>query len=294
MNDKSLPPTYSPVQEDGLTPLQKAQQRKFLQARGITPGKPFQLSLWGDDKRMQPNDTVRSALFTARQTKVPREFIKRQQVFSPDPTIKIVYTGEELRAGSDEIIWMQLLQYARDLPIGEMRTFNINQLCVDIGWATKAANDAYYEIVYESIERLASGMIKVVSERHGKAAYMPMIVLHRSDEQINKNPTKFMYSIHPDLILLVAGKTVTHLEWAPMKTLNPTQQRLYGYIASHRDPLPLKVVDFHKMCSSLNQNMSSFRQEIKKALDKFVKEGLIIRGWIADGEIHFERPNRKQ
>lgn len=273
-----------------LTEAQKKSQIYFLRSKGINPSEPIQLSLitpptYGT-KRMQPNDTVRSALFTARNDKTPRENLKKYEIFTPDPTVKILYSGEELRGSSDELIWMQLIEYAKDSEIGNKITINIHKICLDLKWSP---NPKYYSIVRDSLERLDQGKLKVISEKHGKAVYMPMIILHYSDEKMTKEATQFTFSIHSDLTLLVAGQTVTHLEWEFLKKLSPLQQRLYGYIASHKDPQPLEIYAFHKMCSSLNRNLASFKQEIRKAIAKLIKLELLTNGWIESNLIHLKR-----
>jgi hypothetical protein len=273
-----------------LTETQKRGQKYFLRSKGINPDQPIQLSLlipivYGS-QRMQPNDTVRSALFTARNDKVKRENLKKYEIFTPDPTVKILYSGEELRSSSDELIWMQLIEYAKHANIGEKITINIHKICLDLKWSP---NPKYYSIVRNSLERLDQGKLKVISEKHGKAVYMPMIILHCSDERITREATQFTFSIHSDLTLLVAGQTVTHLEWNKLKKLSPLQQRLYGYVASHKNPEPLNILAFHKMCSSLNKNLPSFKQEIKKAIKKLIELELLVDGWIELNLIHLKK-----
>lgn len=289
VNDSVTP--LNKVDNDKLSEHQQRQQKNFLRGKGIDPTKPVQLSLilpmQREFRKMQPNDTVRSALFTARNDNVDRIQLKRHTVFSPDATIKMTYSGEELRASNDELIWMQILEYAKDVPVGELVTISIRQICVDIGWSP---NPRYYDIVRSSIERLSQGQLKIVSERHGKAVYMPMIILNESDERISKEATKFIFSIHSDLILLVAGKTVTHLEMPLLKKMTAIQQRLYGYIASHAMPYKLHLLDFHKMCSSQDTNKASFKQNTNKALKKLIELKLLKNGWIDKQDfIHFER-----
>ena len=299
MNDEILPLDEPLTQDDALTVEEKQQQRRYLKSRGVAIGAPFQLSLWSETKRMQPNDMVRSALWSTRPDKVEREFIKRRELFTPDSTVKIMFTGEELRSNSDELIWMQLVDlYVRCFPIPPLRNdkgiaidvptmeVNINQICKDVGWSPSVK---YYAIVNQSIERLANCTIKIVSAKHSKAAYMPMIVLHRSNEGFKNNATKFTYSVHPDLAVIIAGKTMSYLEWEPTKKLKPIERRLYGYIVSHAIPAPLEVKTFYKTCKSQNKNMASFRQEIRRALQTLMDKKLLIRGWVAGDEIHFER-----
>ena len=117
-----------------------------------------------------------------------------------------------------------------------------------------------------------------------------MIILHESDERMTKEATKFIFSIHSDLILLVAGKTVTHLNLPVMRKLRAIEQRLYGYIASHSEPKKLHVTEFYKMCSSTDRNPASFKQNTKKAINRLIEYGLLYNGFIDQaGYIHFER-----
>ena len=202
------------------------------------------------------------------------------------------YSGEELRAANDELIWMQLLEYAKNFVIGQTIDISIRQICIDLGWSP---NPKYYEITRNSIERLSQGQLKVVSERLSKSVYMPMIILHESDERISREATKFTFSIHSDLILLVAGKTVTHLSLPLLRKLRAIEQRLYGYLASHARPRKLHLNDFYKMCSSVDKNPASFKQNTNKAIKRLIELELLYNGWIDEqGYIHFQRSAEEQ
>ena len=89
----------------------------------------FDIAPWPDTMRAMPNDTARSALFTTRNKKIPREALQNKVIFHVNKDVKITYTGVELRADDDELVWQQVLEYAKRTPIGEPITFTFYELC---------------------------------------------------------------------------------------------------------------------------------------------------------------------
>jgi hypothetical protein len=74
-----------------------------------------------DDERFIPNDDARSSLFTARNKREPRRTLLHEKLFHLHQTVSILYTGLELRAEDDEIVWMQILHYGKNVPLGATR-----------------------------------------------------------------------------------------------------------------------------------------------------------------------------
>jgi hypothetical protein len=74
-----------------------------------------------DDEPFIPNDYARSSLFTARNKREPRRMLLHEKLFHLHQTVSILYTGLELRAEDDEIVWMRILHYAKNVPWGAIR-----------------------------------------------------------------------------------------------------------------------------------------------------------------------------
>ncbi len=96
--------------------IDKIQRLAFLQGKGITLSKPFQLDLifpetvgQRTDLRHIPNDYCRSSLFTVWNKREPRRMLMHEKLFHYSETVSIIYTGIELRAEDDEIVWLQIL-----------------------------------------------------------------------------------------------------------------------------------------------------------------------------------------
>lgn len=98
----------------------------YLARKGIKKKSDYQLdsvfaSLMEDreDKRHLPNDLGRSSLFTTRSRKIKRQSMTREKLFHYNEEISIYFSGVELRAEDDELIWLQILNYGKSVPLGE-------------------------------------------------------------------------------------------------------------------------------------------------------------------------------
>lgn len=87
----------------------------------------IQLPLWAEAMRRMPNELLRSALFSARNRKQPRAYLK-----SADIAVLfdgcITYLGEELRQ-DDETVWLQLIHLAKERPVGSVVEFTPYSFC---------------------------------------------------------------------------------------------------------------------------------------------------------------------
>ncbi len=79
--------------------------------------RPQYLPEWPDGQRALPNEILHSALFTCRNRKQPRMFMKDEDIAVIGDG-QVVYRGEELRQ-DDELVWMHLMHLMKKLPLGE-------------------------------------------------------------------------------------------------------------------------------------------------------------------------------
>ena len=100
-------------------------------------------------------------LFTTRNKKIPREALQNKVIFHVNKDVKITYTGVELRADDDELVWQQVLEYAKRTPIGEPITFTFYELC-GLGWSI---NGRYYTKAEECLSRLQATAMDYVRPR---------------------------------------------------------------------------------------------------------------------------------
>lgn len=267
------------------TNFERLERDAFLRSKGVDPRAPLQLEIWPDAVREIPNDYARSALFTVRNKTEPRASLQGALIFHIEKAVKVTFTGIELRADDDELVWQQVLDYAKRFALGEPVEFNLHQICKDLNWSINARN---YERARTCISRLKANEVKVENERLGKGVAISLIREYEFDGAGDKG-TKYRVWIHPNLILLFAGRNSTRIEWTKYRDLKPLARRLYDYIASHKQPFPLRLDTFYKMCASTCSSPRKWRAMAKGACAELVEASMVQKAWISGECIYCER-----
>ena len=130
--------------------------RDRAQGKNVAVVKPEQLQLeftlpWLPEVlRASPNEMCRMALFTAQRG--PRRQYFDEAVFIAGEG-EATYTGTELRAENDELVWLQCLFLAggQNLTKDNWITFTPSQMCQAIGWTPTGPN---YKLLRECLLRL--------------------------------------------------------------------------------------------------------------------------------------------
>lgn len=255
--------------------IDKARRQAYLSSKGIRPSQPFQLSLLfetsiHDNQRFIPNDFARSSLFTARNKNEPRRLLQNEKLFHLHDGISIHFTGPELRAEDDEIVWLQILHYAKCVPLGEPIEFTIKQLVADISWSK---NGRYYDKARECISRLKANEIMILNEKaYGKSGALSLISEYMIINDHSGKPTNYRVWINPNMILLFAGNTFTNHIWNTYRDLSPVARRLADYVKSHKFPYPLGLEKFKKMCGSSETSTQGWRRTVRQACEELMEK----------------------
>jgi len=246
----------------------------------------FDLAPWSDQLRALPNDFVRTALFTVRNKKTPRALLQRQPLFSVDSGVTITYTGPELRADSDELVYQQVLEYAKRVPIGEPVSFTFYELCKDVGWPV---NGRYYDRAEECLTRLQATAMQFSSTRVGALESLSLIARFGV---VGKGTTKSRCQIElePEIAVLFADNRYTKFQkWAEYRKLSPTARRMFDYFASHAKPYPIKLETARKMCGSDSMREKKWREQCGNACEELRALGMVANAWISDDLVYCER-----
>jgi hypothetical protein len=211
----------------------------------------------------------------------------RQKLFHYNEYISILYTGVELRAEDDELVWLQILSYGKSITLGEPFEFFVKDIVQDIGWTKSGRN---YERVRECISRLkANEVLAMNSKEHGKSASLSLIHKYTSVNDAEGKPTKYLVWIDPNLILLFAGNTFSSLQWESYRKLSPVARRLTDWVVSHAFPHPLHIEKFRQMCGSEGVCIRGWRRIVKKACSDIEQAGIAHKVYVAADKIHCER-----
>lgn len=270
--------------DEGTGQVDKMQRNAYLNSKGIKPNSLCQLDLFEsiaerNDLRHIPNDYARSSLFTARNKKAPRKSLVHEKLFHYNEHVSILYTGIELRAEDDEIVWLQILNYGKAVSLGEPFEFSVKDLVRDVNWSKSGRN---YERVHECISRLkANEVLALNNKAYGKSGAISLIHKYEVINDADGRPTQYRVWINPNLILLFAGNTFTSHNWEVYRDLSPVARRLADYIESHKHPFPLSLEKFRQMCGSIDAKTFSWRQTVRKACSEVQTAGVADNAFLA-------------
>jgi len=245
----------------------------------------FDLAPWGDDMRAMPNDLARAALFTTRNKKTPREVRQQHVIFHVNKDVLITYTGIELRADDDELVWQQVLEYAKRSPVGTPVSFTFYELCTDLGWPI---NGRYYDKAEECLTRLQATAMQFSSGRIGRLESVSLIHRFRVLDR-GKKTSRCQVEIDEEMVVLFAGDHYSKFVWEKYRELSPTARRMFDYFVSHKEPFPLKLETFRLMCGSDSARLKKWREQTGQACEELSQSGLIKLSWVQGDSIYCQR-----
>lgn len=252
--------------------------------------KQYQLSLfdiapWPDTMRALPNDYARSALFTTRNKRVPREALQGKEIFHVNKNVSITYTGVELRAEDDELVWQQILEYAKRSPLGDTVSFTFYELCRDLDWSI---NSRYYAKAEECLSRLQASALQFSSKRIGRLESLSLIRRFRVLNRGTRNSC-CQVEIDEEMVVMFAGDHYSKFIWEKYRKLTPTARRMFDYFASHQEPFPMKLETFRLMCGSQSARPKKWREQVGEACAELYKSGLVEDAWVFNDLVHCKR-----
>ncbi len=235
--------------------------------------KDGQLVLWPESERRMPNELIRSSLFSAKSKKATREHFTDSKLFVWG-SAQLRYTGEEIRAYDDELVWLQLCHYFRkvDVIANESVEFTTSQLLKDLNWAK---NKQYYQRVEDCLNRLDSGSVKVRTKRGGLWKEYTFSLIRKFKRVGEGSKAKWKVYLEPEALSMYDGSYYTKFPWDIFLKSSPTEKRILGWILSHKDPLPIEIDELRALLSSSNTNNASFKQSVNVAIKNLVKNKMI-------------------
>ncbi|EAX5070742.1 TPA: replication initiator protein A [Escherichia coli] len=273
---------------DKLKQAALAQRKKNIEEKNTQKQLTlFDIAPWPDSMRALPNDYARSALFTVKNKRQPREALQKKEIYHINKDVRITYTGLELRADDDELVWQQVLEYAKRKPMGEPITFTFYELCQDLGWSY---NGRYISKAEECLTRLQATAMQFISDRVGQLESVSLIGRFRVIERGTRQ-SRCEVMIDKEMVLLFAGDHYSKFIWEKYRKLSPTARRLFDYFSSHRDPYPMKLETFRLMCGSETSASRKWKQQVSKACDELNESGLVYNAFVNGSSVGCQRTN---
>lgn len=219
--------------------------------------KVIKLPVWPEPVRAVPNGFLRSALFGAI-AKGRRRYINGEDLAAIDG-VTIRYKGERLDQG-DLDVWESVLHAVRLQNLGSECRLTSYALLKLMGKTDTGKNRA---TLHHRIERLVANAVTV---KQGRYTYIGSLIAGAAKDEETQ---EWIIELDAKLRPLFDADQFTQIEWAVRNELNGSQlaQWLHGFYSSHAKPFPVKVETLLKLAGSENENPSSSKQKIRKALD---------------------------
>lgn len=256
-----------------LSPLQQRVQqiaaqfcskKTKIEDRVRIPGAPLppdvRLPLWPQATRGVPNCILRSALFSISENG-PRQALHSAKIETPNGT-EMYFSGEQLDQG-DLDVWLAILHTLRMEALGDQHRRCASQILKTLGKADTGGNR---KVLTSRLNRLASAHVCVQVDKHGFKGNL-------LDGVIKDATTKeWIFCLNPQLLAIFSHDQFTQIQWEIREELSgkPLAQWLFGYYSSHAKPYPVKIQTLLKMSGSKNNNITSGRQMLRKALNELV------------------------
>ena len=225
----------------------------------------IQLPLWPEPKRGTPNSFIRSALFSAIQSK-DREFLEAR-VLDSQSGVVIKFTGQQLNQ-EDLTLWETLVHLAKENPLGNICTFSAHSILKSMGLNTGGTE---HRRLHKGIIRLAGGISEITHE--GKIYFGPLI---KSGIK-NELTSHYTIELNRELIRLYGETQWTAIDWQQRLELRkkPLAQALHAFYSSHKQPFPVKLATLQKLTGSRNAQVADFKRKCRTALDELMRLGFL-------------------
>jgi TrfA protein len=235
------------------------------------PAKVIQLPLWPEPKRGMPNPALRSALFSAVQSK-DRRFINHELIAAVNG-IEVRFKGEQLNQEELEVC-AQVFHLARLHPLGNICHTSAHGLLKALGRSTGKTN---HEQLHASLIRLQQPLeIKI-----GRLNYSGSLVEKAVKDEHTRH---YVITVNADLAALFRnGWTALDAEERRKLRGKPLALWLDAFYATHEEPYPYKVETLRDLSGSGTERLRRFREALRRALADLQATGAIA-SWDIDPE----------
>lgn len=237
----------------------------------------FVLPTIPDQKRVIPNDIIRSSLFTVSNHNRERLNLRNEVLFSFHNT-EIFYTGEELRQ-DDEDVWLQLIYLSSKMQSAEIN-FKPYTFIGELGWPKRTQ---YKEKLKASLTRMSATDLKIFNKEFGKGIDLSLVrkfIWYDAESQLKE----WRIWLEPEVVKLFSklGQVYSKIHWEQRKKLNPLAKWLHAFYSSHAEPAPILVSRIMQLCGSKMKAHKHFKQQLRMALLQLCQVGFLESYYIDD------------
>ena len=236
--------------------------RKMIAERN----KPVLLEPWANDRRAAPNIIYRSALFPALNSQT-RKFIKEKKVYSVGG-LNVTFTGEQFDQ-SDLDVYLEILNLAKAVPLGQPVKFSAYSMLKALGRATGNANHKWLHSV---LVRLRGGTVEMITD---KARFFGGLIEGGIRDEITKH---YEITINPSYAKFFGFGLWSSLDIEQRRQLaqKSTAKALHAYYSTHTDPAPHRYDTLAGVVGLENKNRRDLKAKLIKAHEELKRIGFLL------------------
>jgi len=211
-------------------------------------------------------ELLASPIFNVRNPKSPRSMYVEITFTEPDRG-NVKYQGPELRQ-DDGLVFMALLNIARDVRVGMVVGFSPQKVCEAVWGYYDGSSRARLRSI---ISRLQEGLLEFSTFR--------VQLIQRFDF-----PRTGLWSVglDSDIVQLVTKKSVVWMDLHQRLSLSSgLTSWLYGYVRSQTTLIPTKVNRLRALCGSEGA-LDGFRHRLRAAMVVMAGAQIVDSGWSID------------
>lgn len=236
--------------------------------------KVYQLPFWPNPHRGFPNEVIRSALFSAIQSR-HRTYLENEEICCQDG-YKIIFTGQRLDQTHLDV-FEGVMHVARGLHEGNQVRFSAHKLLKIIGRSTGRSDHQWLD---RTFQQLTATSVKIMDKNGERVFWGSLLPSGAADL------TTGGYCVElPRHLIKLFERGFTTVDFDRRKLLRgkPLAQWLQLYYSSHAKPFPV-TVEFLRNLSGSSATVKKFKQNLQDRLEE-LKTLEFIDDWKIEGNL---------
>ena len=229
--------------------------------------KVVMLQPWADDKRAAPNAVFRSALFPALNNKQGRRYVENHKVYSVSG-LEVTFTGKQFDQ-TDLDVYLEILNLAKAVPLGQPVRFSAHSLLKALGWATGGKD---HKRLHSHLIRLCGG---VVDANDHKMRYFGQLIFGGIRDEITND---YEITINPNFAKLFGFGLWSSIDLEQRRQLerNSTAKALHAYYSTHTAPGLHRYDTLAQIAGLDGKNKTAVRNSLIRAHEELKRVGFLV------------------
>lgn len=229
--------------------------------------KVVMLTPWSDDRRAAPNAVFRSALFPALNNKQSRRYVENHKIYSVSG-LDVTFTGKQFDQ-TDLDVYLEILNFAKAVPLGQPVRFSAYALLKALGWATGGKD---HKRLHSHLIRLCGGVIDATDH---KTRYFGQLIFGGIRDEITND---YEITINPNFAKLFGFGLWSSIDLDQRRQLerNSTAKALHAYYSTHAAPGLHRYDTLASIAGLEGKNRRDVKASLIRAHEELKRVGFLV------------------